>query len=672
MSLFLPGGAPAPATTRRPRRMTRLACACAGGLLATAAHAQAPDLSRLSLEDLLDVDIVTASRFQQRVADAPSVVQVITAEDIRAHGWRTLAEALDSLPGLYVSDTGLYTYLGARGLLRAGDYDTRFLLLVNGHRINDPVYSQSPVGAEFPLDLALVERIEFAPGPGSAVYGSNAFFGVINVLTREPDTYGHGQLRAAAGNHGTTDLQLTVPVSAGQGRTLLSVRAFDTEGRTLRFPAFADTPTGGVVRDQDSERVRQVFVQHARDGLSLQLVAGDRRKDDPVAPYEQTFAAPGAQVQDRWIAFGATLARPLGERVEASARLDVIDYRYVGDYVYGSAPTYLNRDIASGVSVVAGGQVVARIGARHTFVAGAEAQWDRGVVQRNFDVSPRATYLDSRQHMTSGGVFVDDEFRMSDAWRLNAGLRADRSDRGIVRLSPRLALIGTRADNRVVKLIVGQAYRSPNAYERYYQVDSDESAQLANPSLNAEHVQTAELFYSRSVGAHSRAELSVYHYRLSDLITLAATGDGTLTLANAGRATSRGAELAYAYQGDGGVRLRASYAYSDVTESDTARALNAPHGIARVQASVPLAAGWDLAMSAHHMGQRVSREGRVPAYTTVNAHLVWDVPARPLAWSLGVRNLLDERYADPVGPEFLQDTVPRRGREYWLEARWRW
>lgn len=136
---------------------------------------------------------------------------------------------------------------------------------------------------------------------------------------------------------------------------------------------------------------------------------------------------------------------------------------------------------------------------------GAEAQWDRGVVQRNFDVSPRATYLDSRQHMSSGGVFVDDEFRMSDAWRLNAGLRADRSDRGIVRLSPRLALIGTRADNRVVKLIVGQAYRSPNAYERYYQVDSDESAQLANPSLNAEHVQTAELFYSRSVGAHSPA-----------------------------------------------------------------------------------------------------------------------------------------------------------------------
>lgn len=674
MSLFLPGGAPGSATTARPRRMTRLAraCACACGLLATAAHAQAPDLARLTLEDLLDVEIVTASRFQQRVAEAPSVVQVITAEDIRAHGWRTLAEALDSLPGLYVSDTGLYTYLGARGLLRAGDYDTRFLLLVNGHRINDPVYSQSPVGAEFPLDLALVERIEYAPGPGSAVYGSNAFFGVINVLTRAPEAFGDGQLRAAAGNHGTTDLQLSVPVTAVEGRTLLSARAFDTEGRTLRFPAFVDTPTGGVVRDRDRERVRQVFVQHARDGLSFQLVAGDRRKDDPVAPYEQTFAAPGAQVQDRWIAFGATLARPLGERLEASARLDVIDYRYVGDYAYGSAPTYLNRDIASGVSVVAGGQLVARLGARHTVVAGAEAQWDRGVVQRNFDVAPYAGYLDSRQNMASGGVFVDDEFRFSDAWRLNAGLRADLNDLGTVRLSPRVALIGTRPDNRIFKLIIGQSYRAPNAYERYYQVDAGEGTQWANPALSDEHVRTAELFYSRGLGARGRAELSVYHYLLRDLITLVATDDGALTLANAGRARSQGAELAYAYQGDGGLRLRASYAYSDVTESDTVRALNAPHGIARVSAALPLAAGWGLAASAQHMGQRVSREGRVPAHTTVNAHLVWDVPTRPLVWSLGVRNLLDERYADPVGPEFLQDTVPRRGREYWLEARWRW
>ena len=121
----------------------------------------------------------------------------------RAHGWRTLGEALDSLPGLYVSETGLYAYLGARGELGAGDYNTRFLLLVNGHRINDPVYSQSPVGAEFPLDMSLVERIEYAPGPGSAVYGSNAFFGVINVLTRDAADFGDGELRAGIASFAT-------------------------------------------------------------------------------------------------------------------------------------------------------------------------------------------------------------------------------------------------------------------------------------------------------------------------------------------------------------------------------------------------------------------------------------------------------------------------------------
>ncbi|WP_202841644.1 TonB-dependent receptor plug domain-containing protein [Luteimonas saliphila] len=644
-----------------------LLCVAAAGL-----HAQdAPDLSTMSLEDLLDVEIVTASRFEQSISHAPSAVQVISADDIRTRGWRTLAEALASLPGLYLSDTGLYTYLGARGQLRAGDYNTRFLLLINGHRVNDPVYSQSPVGGEFPLDMSLVERIEYVPGPGSAVYGSNAFFGVINVLTRDASTFGEGELRAGVASFGTTDLQVSVPVAAGGATTLLSARQFHTRGRDLHFPEFADTPSGGHVRGQDDERVRQLFISHRQGGLALQLVAGDRRKEDPVAPYEQTFAAPGAEVQDRWIDFGAHYQRRLGGATDASARLDVIDYRYLGDYVYGEDAPYLNRDVASGLSVVLGGQLVTRASERHTLVAGAEVQFDRSVVQRNFDVRPYASYLDSRENTASWGVFVDNEIRLSDAWRFSGGLRADRSDLGTLRLSPRMALISARPDDTVFKLIVGQSYRSPNAYERYYEVDSDEGAQLANPGLGAEHVQTAELFYGVAFSPRSRAELSVYRYRLRDLITLVEVDEGVLTLTNAGRASSRGAELAYVHRSPGGLLLRASYAYAEVADALEPRPLNAPRGNARVSASWPLATDLGMTLSAQHVGRRASRSGTVPAYSVVNAHLLWQPRHLPLALSLGVRNLLDARYADPVGPEFAPDAVERRGRELRLETTWR-
>lgn len=141
-------------------------------------------LADLPMEQLLSMQVYSASKFTQSLSEAPTVASIITAEDIRSFGWRTLGEALASVRGLYVTSDRNYAYLGARGFLRPGDYNTRFLLLIDGYRVNDAVYDQAPIGSDFPLDLELVERIEYVPGAGSSMYGSNAFFGVINVITR--------------------------------------------------------------------------------------------------------------------------------------------------------------------------------------------------------------------------------------------------------------------------------------------------------------------------------------------------------------------------------------------------------------------------------------------------------------------------------------------------------
>ena len=123
-----------------------------------AGRAQQP-LPDLSLEDLLRIDsgrVVGASRRTQPAIEAPSSVSFITAEDIQRFGYRTLADILRGVRGFYVTDDRNFSFLGARGFGKPGDYNSRILLLVNGHRVNDNVFGQAEIGAEFGLDAAMV------------------------------------------------------------------------------------------------------------------------------------------------------------------------------------------------------------------------------------------------------------------------------------------------------------------------------------------------------------------------------------------------------------------------------------------------------------------------------------------------------------------------------------
>jgi outer membrane receptor for ferrienterochelin and colicins len=108
-----------------------------------AAQAQSDqDVMTLNVEDLARVKVYSASRHEEEVRDAPASVSVITAEEIQRCGWRTLGDVLGSLRGFYTSYDRNYTYLGVRGFLRPGDYNSRILLLIDGHRLNDNVLWQ--------------------------------------------------------------------------------------------------------------------------------------------------------------------------------------------------------------------------------------------------------------------------------------------------------------------------------------------------------------------------------------------------------------------------------------------------------------------------------------------------------------------------------------------------
>src|SRR5687767_9072603 len=173
--------------------------------LSSSALAQT-ELPDLDIEDLVTMDagqVFGASERLQPALEAPASVSFITAAEIARYGYRTLADVLNAVRGMYVVDDRNYSVIGARGFALPGDYNSRVLLLVNGHRVNDNVFGQAEIGAEFGLDPAMIERVEIIRGPASSLYGDSAFFAVVNVMTRSGASIGGGSLAVEAGTLGT-------------------------------------------------------------------------------------------------------------------------------------------------------------------------------------------------------------------------------------------------------------------------------------------------------------------------------------------------------------------------------------------------------------------------------------------------------------------------------------
>ncbi len=167
------------------------------------------DITELPFEQLLTTEIITADKLARQISDAASAVSIVTAQDIRAFGYRSLSDILNSMRGLWMSHDISYGYLGGRGYGAPGDYAGRITLLIDGYRAPESYYGQSFFGSEGFLDVELIERVEYIPGPGSSSYGDSAFLGVINVITKHGKDFNSTQLSREFGSHNWQKNRLT-------------------------------------------------------------------------------------------------------------------------------------------------------------------------------------------------------------------------------------------------------------------------------------------------------------------------------------------------------------------------------------------------------------------------------------------------------------------------------
>lgn len=637
------------------------------------AESHSIDLAALPIEQLLTLDVYSASKFVQPVSDAPSAVSVVTAADIREFGWRSMADILRSMRGMYTSNDRNYAYLGARGFLRPGDYNTRFLLLIDGNRNNDAVYDQASIGSEALIDIDLIDRVEFVPGPGSSIYGANAFFGVINIITKRGRDFNGSQVSVETGSDGARKARATYGIRGEHGgELLLSASTQRERGRDLYFPEF-DLPgnNNGIAQGLDHDRSNKVMMKSSLGPFSLSIAHSERKKGMPTASFSQVFNDSRSYTVDTQSAVDLGYRTALTGDTELSTRLYWGRYDYDGDYVYDNPPITINRDGTRARWWGGDAKLVSTHHANHKIVAGVELQSDYQRDQFNFDVDPYSSYLADRRNNRRTGVYVQDEIRLRDDLLLNAGVRYDRySSTRDDSINPRLALIYKATPATTLKALYGTAFRAPNAYELYYEAISA-GGQKANPDLKAERIRTQELSAEHRLSNDARITASIFQNTVSQLITQTLDpADGLLVFQNLDQAIARGVEVEYEHAWSSGERLRSGYSWQRAHDAATgARLVNSPRHLGNFNLSAPLFGSiWRAGIEALYVGSRNTLRAETGGYWLANLTLSTLRLAPGLEVTASLYNLFDRRYADPGAAEHVQDAIMQNGRTFRLKA----
>ena len=654
-----------PSIGRRHAIFLSRAALCGFAMIASlSSGAATPDLTDLSLEELLQVSVVGASKYEQKQTEVAAAVSVITRQEIDAFGWRTLDQALASLPGIYTTYDRQSVYLGVRGFGLPGDYNTRVLVTINGNRLNDPTFDDGLFGRQFPVDMDLVERIEFIPGPGGAVYGQNAMFGVVNIVTRTGAEVSGAELTAG----------YQAPQSLREGRAtwgerldngvdvLMSVSGMNAHGQNLFFD-YGSSGVSGVATGLDGDRTQQFLASLARGPWSAELIYGLDHKNDPTGSFFSDPLVSGQflQIQDTLTQlqyqdnFAANTLHVTGRLFAGRSDSEVFEH-------FGTMFDYPSMSDWWGAEV----RVVSTALAAHTLMAGLEAQDNTREDLAQIDYANAAGNMYIPRSGYRAGLYGQDEWHLTSWLESTLGLRIDRNDSTGTALSPRVALIWQAAASTTVKALYGVAHRAPNAFED----STDFQPGAAVPSLAGETIDTLEFSVDQRINRDLALRASVYQWSLRDIIVLDDTAVGGYTEYQNGKPVrTEGIELSADKTWDSGARLRDSLSYQSANYRGGQDVINSPKVLGKLDFSARMAAGLRVGYELQYDGPRLSLDGStLGGYTLSNVYLSEGSLAKGLDLSLGIDNLAGKRYTQPASANNWQNALEQDGRSVRLKV----
>ena len=681
-------------------------------LLSGMADAETDDRLRrylsLPLEELMEQTIALSTYSDQPLSKAPSVVTVVTADDIKATGATNLADVLQAVPGIHVR----YQHFGFRPLISfRGTNDKQTLVMVDGAPMSDLMWRTGIFWKGLPTSI--IDRVEIIRGPGSALFGTDASAGVINVITKVAGEIKHSEAGLRVGSFNTQTAWMQYGGQWNGFDVAMTADLFRTDADDSFIKADAqtrndqETGSNASLAPDDAEygwKNADLRLSLAKESWRLQV---DYSEHDDLETGMTGAGALDPVTEGDDSRFGVTLLYGDQKYSEDWGLNAELRYRHIeyssNDGFQESPPGYLNpEDTPPRVPYTDGvlnqmesaehsvsGEIsgLFRGFEDHAVTVGAGFRWqdiyrveqwvNSGVDGDGNTLPPGGPLVDlsdtpyafaPEKDRTISYLFAQDVWTISDELELTAGARFDHNSDYGDSFNPRAALVWQTSDTWTMKLMYGQAFRAPNFQELY----TETSFSLPNADLDPEESETWELAFSYVPRETVRLGLNFYQYEQTDFISLRPVpGQSKGRYENSGEFDVKGLELEAWWQPTDEFGLSAAYSYNDPDEG-VFRAYGLPQHQAYLRLDWRLGRDWNWNVQSNWVGEIKRNPG--DSRSDLNDYFLTDSTLRYIGvkdWelALSVRNLFDEDARSATSSR-IPDDLPLPGRSVYLEARY--
>ncbi len=635
--------------------------------------------------------VVSALKRPQTVSRSPAIMSVVTSKQIKQMGARTLSDVLEMVPGFDITMNKNGTReIGVRGILLTDS--SKVKVLIDGHSINEPATG----GATWLFDSLVVEnarRIEIIRGPGSALYGQNAFLAVINVITKDTDDINGFQVTASNGYFDTQNYNMLFGKEYKDLKISGFIDFFDTEGFSKKIEEdiiFSDAASLTPGRSQNKKERTDLNLKLSYNNLEINSKYMNREKKgyigiDHALSDDTTW-------YDTYAFVELNYKLKLSEKLNISPKL-YYDYYNSDSWVESRPEGFLSGTYPDGIKAVTRykeetigfeTQLNYNLFEGNELTFGLQYEWiHQGDIHYATNIHPitnvaLASFTDFSNDLPFTrrvtrhiyAFYLQDEWSITKDIDFTAGVRHDRFTRFEGTTNPRFGMIWRFIEDAHLKLLFATAFRAPNFNEMFF---VNNPVEVGNPNLDPEKINTFEAGLGYNFTEHIRGNLNYFYNRIRDRIQKDSQSPSQDQ--NQGGARIKGVEAEL--KADWG---NENYAYANYTfqDAEETRMRNRMAFVPVHKANFGVNIGfwkyananWNTFLSGPRPREDGDTRRDLPSYTLSNFTLIGKNFINNFEIRGSVFNIFDKSYDDPSPMSTVPTDYPQPGRSVIIELRY--